>query len=76
VLGLALRLGLPEQEIRQVERWIEVPPPPEEVDPNTVPERHRRLFLEAVEEAMKADAAVDAPEEESLRLLRELLAPA
>lgn len=76
VLGLALRLGLPEPEIRQVERWIEVPPPPEEVDPNTVPDRHRRLFLKAVEEAMKADAAVDPPEAESLRLLRELLAPA
>ncbi len=76
VLSLALHLGLPEEEIRQVQRWIQVPPPPEEVDPNLVPSRHRALFLQAVEEAMKADAEVDPPEAESLRILRELLTPA
>jgi hypothetical protein len=74
VLSLALRMGLPEDEMAQVQGWIEVPPPPEDVDPNDVPAHHRRLFLEAFEETMKADAVVDTPEAESLRLLRELLA--
>jgi hypothetical protein len=73
VMSLALRLGLPPAEMRQVQRWIEVPPPPEDVDPNQVPAHHRRLFLDAVEEAIEADAVVDPPEAESLRLLRELL---
>lgn len=73
-LGLALRLGLPEDEMRQVRDWLETPPAPEDVDPNDVPREHRRLFLEAVDEAIRADQAVDPPEAESLRLLRELLA--
>jgi uncharacterized tellurite resistance protein B-like protein len=74
-LGLALRLGLPEDERRQVTAWLETPPPPESVDPNDVPPEHRSLFLEAVAEAIRADEAIDPPEAESLRLLRELLAP-
>lgn len=74
ILGLALRLGLPEDEMRHVTEWLERPPAPEEVDPNSVPHEHRRLFLAAIEQAIAADGAVDRPEAESLRLLRELLA--
>lgn len=74
ILSLALRLRLPEDEIRQVTEWLERPPAPEDVDPNSVPREHRRLFLEAIEQAILADRAVDRPEAESLRLLRELLA--
>ena len=73
-LSLALRLRLPEDEMRQVTEWLETPPGPEDVDPGDVPPEHRQLFLEAVEEAIRADRAVDPPEAESLRLLRELLA--
>src|SRR5262245_10149075 len=72
-LGLALRLGLPEDEMRHVTEWLERPPAPEDVDPNRIPPEHRFLFLEAIEEAVRADRMVDAPEAESLRLLRELL---
>ncbi|HET7295121.1 MAG TPA: TerB family tellurite resistance protein [Vicinamibacteria bacterium] len=73
IMSLALRLELPEDEIRHVNEWLERPPAPEEVDPNTIPRAHRRLFLDAMEQAIRADRAVDPPEAESLRLLRELL---
>jgi uncharacterized tellurite resistance protein B-like protein len=73
VQALALRLGLSDQEMRQVERWLEKPPPPEEVDPALVPREHRRLFLDAVRDLVTADGVVDGPEAASLRLLEELL---
>jgi uncharacterized tellurite resistance protein B-like protein len=70
LLDLALRMGLPGEDMSE---WLEKPPPPEEVDPNRIPPEHRRIFLEAMEHAMRADRAIDSPELESLRLLRELL---
>jgi uncharacterized membrane protein YebE (DUF533 family) len=73
ILGLALRLGLPDGEKEQVREWLEKPPPPEDVDPAQIPAEHRRLFLKAMEEAVAADLVVDAPEREMLRLFRELL---
>lgn len=73
ILSLALRLGLPDDEVQQVRAWLETPPAAEEVDPNLIPPEHRALFLEAVEEAVTADRVVDGPERESLRLLRDLL---
>jgi hypothetical protein len=73
LLSLALRLGLSPNETESVRRWLETPPAPEEVDPARVSPRHRRLFLEALEEACLADRVVDAPERESLAVLRELL---
>jgi uncharacterized membrane protein YebE (DUF533 family) len=73
ILGLSLRLGLPEDELTQVRDWLDTPPAPEEVDPNTVPPEHRRLLLEAVSEAITVDGVVDGPERESFRLLQELL---
>jgi len=73
LLGLALRLGVPDDEIEQIEEWLERPPPPEEVDPALVPAEHRALFLEAVRGAMSADHELDPPERETLRLLEELL---
>ena len=72
-LSLALRLGLPEDEVGKVRQWLETPPLPEEVDPNLVPAEHRRIFLDAIQEALESDHVVDAPEHETLRLLRELL---
>jgi uncharacterized membrane protein YebE (DUF533 family) len=73
ILGLALRLGLPKDEIEHVREWLETPPSPDEVDPNLIPPEHRRLFLEAVEEAMVADGVMDGPERDSLQVLRDLL---
>lgn len=73
ILSLALRLGLPEDEIGKVRQWLDTPPLPEEVDPNRVSPEHRQIFLDAVQEALEADHVVDAPEHETLKLLRELL---
>lgn len=73
VLSLALKLGVRGDEAAKVERWLETPPEPEEVDPASVPPEHRRLFLQAIEEAVEADHVVDGPELDTLRLLRELL---
>jgi hypothetical protein len=74
VLSLAQRLNLPESEIGQVKGWLETPAPAEEVDPASIPPEHRKLFLEAVEQAVAADGAVNPPEKEYLTLFRQLLA--
>lgn len=73
ILGLALRLGLPKDEIAHVREWLDTPPAPDDVDPNQIPPEHRALFLEAVEQAIEADGIVDGPERETLRILRDLL---
>lgn len=73
IQSLALRMGLPDDEVGHVGDWLETPPTPEEVDPALVPHEHRRVFLEAVRGAIEADGVVDGPELESLRLLQELL---
>jgi hypothetical protein len=73
LLSMALRLGLSSEEAALVKRWLETPPPPEEVDPASVPLRHRQLFLEVLEEACFADHRMTAAERESLAELRELL---
>jgi uncharacterized tellurite resistance protein B-like protein len=73
ILSLALRLGLPKDEIQHVREWLERPPSPDEVDPNLIPQEHRALLLQAVEETVAADGMVDGPERESLQLLRDLL---
>ena len=75
VLSLTQRLGLSEAEIQQVQVWLDTPPPVEDIDPSLVPPQHRRLFLEAIEQALTADGVVSPPESESLALFRQLLTP-
>lgn len=66
-------LRLDPEEIGLVEGWLEVPPPPEEVDPARVPPERRKLFLEAAREVVEADGAAGPGERESLKLLERLL---
>ena len=73
VLSLAQRLNLSESEIEQVKVWLETPPAAEDVDPSSIPPEHRRLFLEAVEQAVASDGAINPPEGEYLSLFRQLL---
>jgi hypothetical protein len=73
IARLIRRLELDEEEKRQVEGWLLVPPPPEEVDPSTVPVEHRQLFLETVRGLIAADKFVDPEERESLSLFEQLL---
>ena len=72
-LRLIRRLGLGEEEERQVESWLQVPPPPETVDPLDIPAEHRRVFLAAIDGVIAADGAIAPEERESLQLLEQLL---
>lgn len=73
VMRLVRRLGLDEKEEKQVEGWLEVPPPPEAVDPMQIPAAHRKVFLAAIDGVIGADGAIAPEERESLRLLEQLL---
>lgn len=73
VLSLTQRLNLPDAEIEQVKAWLETPPSIEDVDPSLIPPEHRRLFLEAIEQAITSDGAINPPESKSFALFRQLL---
>lgn len=67
------RLDLDEDEIAQVNRWLEVPPSPEEVDPAAIPREHRQLFIDAARAMVVVDGRVDPEEAENLALLEMLV---
>jgi hypothetical protein len=67
------RLQLDDGDRKLVEGWLEVPPPPQEVDPTRVPIEHRQIFLETVRGLIAADKFVDPEERESLKLFEQLL---
>ena len=69
---LVTRLHLDEEEARQVEGWIKVPPPPDDIDPTSVPREHRQVFLETVREMLQANGDVSEEERENLALLEQL----
>ncbi len=73
VMRISGRLGLNNDETAQVQRWLEVPPAPDDVDPTLVPPEHRQAFLSALEATAHADGAVPPAERETLALFRELL---
>ncbi|MCU0680804.1 MAG: hypothetical protein MUF34_00810 [Polyangiaceae bacterium] len=50
-----------------------MPPPPEEVDPASVPIEHRRLFLDMVRDLIAADGELRPEEQESFALLEALM---
>lgn len=68
------RLKLDASESKQVETWLELPPRPDEVDPNDIPREHRALFLEVAKDIIGADGEVTEEERENLALLQMLLA--
>ncbi len=76
VMRICGRLNLTEDETDRVRAWLEVPPPPDEVDPNGVPPEHRQLFLGVAEMIAHADGRVVPAERESLKLFRDLLGDA
>ena len=73
VSKMVRRLELDENDRKLVESWLEVPPPPEEVDPSHVPVEHRHLFLETIRGLIAADKFVDPEERENLKLFEMLL---
>jgi uncharacterized tellurite resistance protein B-like protein len=72
VARMVRRLELQPDEARQVERWLEVPPAPESIDPSAIPTEHRQLFLHTIEGIIAADGEIAAEERENLNLLRQL----
>ena len=70
--SLVNRLHLDAEESRQVEEWIKVPPPPDEVDPTRVLHEHRQIFIATVREMVEADGDVSEEERENLSLLEQL----
>jgi len=70
---LQKKFKLAPDEIAQVEKWLEVPPRPEDVDPANVPAAHRKLFLEAAKGMIAADGEIDPAEAETYELFEQLL---
>lgn len=73
VKKLVKELHLSAEERKQVDRWLEVPPAPEEVDPASIPRAHRELFLDAARATIASDGRIDAAEHETMSLLEQLL---
>ena len=67
------KLKLDDAEKRQVESWLELPPRPDEVDPNEIPLAHKRTFLEVAREIVSADGDISEEERENLSLLEMML---
>ena len=67
------KLHLDADEAKQVNRWLELPPRAEEVDPALVPLAHRTLFLAAAREVIAADGTISEEERENFSLLEQLL---
>jgi len=66
-------LRLDAEERKQVDKWLEAPPRPEEIDPTTVPHAHRQLFVDAAKAIVVADGVVTRDEVEELKLFVALL---
>ena len=71
---LVKQLKLDADEAAEVEKWLARPPRPEDVDPNKVPRKHRKLFLDHARQMIAADGNVDEAEAEIFGLLEDLLA--
>ncbi|MBK8978445.1 MAG: TerB family tellurite resistance protein [Planctomycetes bacterium] len=66
------RHGFNAADRARIEAWLEVPPPPEEVDPVEIPREHRQLFLAAAREMVAADGVVES-EADTLAVFEELV---
>lgn len=73
VLKLLGELGLDADERAEAERWLAVPPYPEDVDPMDIPVEHRQIFLNTVLQVIGADGVVDPKEMETLSIFEKLL---
>lgn len=73
VTKMVKKLRLDEAEAAQVQGWLEVPPPAEEVDPTRIPREHRQIFLDTIRDVITADGEVAPTEWENLALFEQLL---
>ena len=68
------KLELSADEVKDVEGWLLVPPPAEELDPAKIPADLRQVFLGAVRAVLFADGNVSPEEEAKLAALQRALA--
>lgn len=73
VQKLVRKLKLDDDEQKQVEQWLELPPTAEELDPTQIPQEHRALFLTTVREMIEVDGDIAEEEVENFELLEQLL---
>ena len=73
VARMVKRLDLDRDERSQVDRWLDVPPPPDQVDPTAIPLEHRKTFVEAIVGIIESDGVVSEEERDSLALFEHLL---
>lgn len=73
VMRMLEQFGLDEEERESAERWLKIPPYPEDVDPTDIPVEHRQLFLNTILELVGADGRVDPKEMETLSVFEKLL---
>ena len=70
---LVARLKLSAEERLRVEEWLKRPPAPDDIDPNSIPRRHRELFLDAIRGLVAVDLDISQEERDSLSLLEQLV---
>ena len=73
IAKLIFKMGTPAAEIRQVKQWLAERPADEDVDPSTIPQEHREMFLEACRGVMAADGTVTDEEKAELEKMEKLL---
>jgi uncharacterized membrane protein YebE (DUF533 family) len=73
IVNMVARLDLDEEEQKQVNEWLEMPPAADELDPADIPREHRQLFLDAARALILADGDIDDAEAENLIILDQLL---
>ena len=73
IVKMVIRLGLDDEEQEQVAKWLEVPPPADDLDPADIPKAHRQLFLDAAKAMIMSDGNVEDVEAENLIILDQLL---
>jgi uncharacterized tellurite resistance protein B-like protein len=67
------QLELEPDEVAQVQAWLDVPPPVEDLDPTQIPRAHRQIFVDTIRRVMEADGAVYRREWETMSLFTDLL---
>ena len=73
VARLIRRLGLDEDEDLKVQQWLDRPPRIDDLDPTSIPEAHRRVFVDAIAGLIAADGEISAEERESFEIFKQLL---
>jgi hypothetical protein len=68
------RLELDPEDAERALEWLKLPPAPEEIDPESVPKKHRALFLQFAREVIEVDGKIDPNEAELYETLEQLLA--